>query len=168
MLKRYLSVALIAAAVIVLDQASKLWIEAALTRYEHIEVVPQFLNIVHVRNPGVAFGLLQNIPETFRAALLISTTVLALGLLVFLLAQSHPGHRLERWSLALILGGAIGNLIDRVRLGEVIDFVDAHWMGLYHWPAFNVADACISTGITCMVLLELRRMLAARSGKRRV
>ena len=154
MLKRYLSVALIAAAVIVLDQASKLWIDAALTRYERIEVVPQFLNIVHVRNPGVAFGLLQNIPETFRAALLISTTVLALGLLVFLLAQSHPSQRLERWSLALILGGAVGNLIDRVRLGDVVDFIDVYW-GHYHWPAFNVADMAIVTGVILLAYFML-------------
>jgi signal peptidase II len=167
MLKKYQDAGIIAAAVLVLDQASKLWINAALPRYAHIEVLPQFLNIVHVRNPGIAFGLFQNIPESFRAALLIATTLLALGLLVFLLAQSQQNSRLERWNLALIMGGAVGNLIDRVRLGEVIDFVDAHWMNQYHWPAFNVADACISTGITFLVLIEIRRMLAARSGKKR-
>jgi signal peptidase II len=167
MLKKYLNVALIAGAVIAADQASKRWIDATLTRYQHIEVVPGFLNIVHVRNPGVAFGLLQNLPEAYRVALLITATLLALGLLAFLLAQSHPSQRLERWSLSLILGGAVGNLIDRVRLGEVVDFIDAHWMDAYHWPAFNVADACISTGITCMVLLELRRMLASRAGAKR-
>ncbi len=165
--KKYLGIAMIAAAIIVCDQATKFWIDAALTRYQQIEVVPHFFNIVHVRNPGVAFGLLQNLSETYRSTLLISTTVLALGLLVFLLAQTPVAHRLERWCLSLILGGAVGNLIDRVRLGEVIDFVDIHWMELYHWPAFNVADACISTGITCMVVLELRRMLAARTEKKR-
>jgi len=163
MLKKYLGVALISGAIIVCDQASKLWINAALKRYEHIEVVPQFLNIVHVRNPGIAFGMLQTLPAAYRAALLICATLLALGLLVFLLTQTHPSQRLERWCLALILGGAIGNLIDRLRLGEVIDFIDVHWMNLYHWPAFNVADACISTGITCMVLLEIRRMIAGRA-----
>jgi signal peptidase II len=166
MVKKYLGIALIAGAIIICDQASKLWIDAALTRSEHIEIVPQFLNIVHVRNPGIAFGLLQNLPAAYRAALLICATLLALGLLAFLLAQSHPSQRLERWCLTLILGGAVGNLIDRLRLGEVIDFVDAHWMDAYHWPAFNVADACISTGITCMVLLEIRRMIASRAGRK--
>ncbi len=165
MLKKYLSIILIAVAVIALDQASKLWIDDALPRYQQIEVLPQCLTIVHVRNPGVAFGLLQNIPDAYRSVLLTGTTVLALVLLMFLVAQTHPSQRLERWSLALILGGAVGNLIDRIRLGEVIDFIDVHWANLYHWPAFNVADSCISTGITCMVLLELKRIFSSRASK---
>lgn len=166
MLKKYLGVILIAGAVISLDQASKLWIDSALERHQQIEILPRCLHIVHVRNPGVAFGLLQNIPETYRAALLAATTVLALILLAVLLTQTSPVQRLERWSLALILGGAVGNLVDRVRLGEVIDFIDVHWDNVYHWPAFNVADSCISIGITCMVLLELKRFFAARTRKK--
>lgn len=157
---------MIAAAVVTLDQATKLWIEASLPGYRKIGVVPGLLDIVHVRNPGVAFGMLQNIPHAFRSALLIATTLLALGLLIYLLIQTPPAQRLERWCLALIMGGAVGNLIDRLRLGEVIDFVDVHWMEVYHWPAFNVADACISTGITCLVLLEIRKMFLARADKR--
>jgi signal peptidase II len=166
MLKKYLSIVLIIAAVIVLDQASKLWIEDALPRHQQIEIIPQCLDIVHVRNPGVAFGLLQNIPDSYRATLLVATTALALVLLIVLLVQTNPSQRLERWSLALIMGGAVGNLIDRVRLGEVIDFIDVHWANLYHWPAFNVADSCISTGITCMVLLELKRIFSSRARKK--
>ena len=168
MLKKYLSIILIAIAVIALDQASKLWIDDALPRHQQIEVLPQCLNIVHVRNPGVAFGLLQNIPNAYRSVLLTGTTILALVLLMFLLAKTHPSQRLERWSLALILGGAIGNLIDRVRLEEVIDFIDVHWANLYHWPAFNVADSCISTGITCMVLLELKRIVSSQAHKKTI
>lgn len=166
MVKKYLSVILIAVAVIACDQATKLWIDSALQRHEQIEIIPQCLHIVHVRNPGVAFGLLQNIPEGYRAIVLAATTLLALALLVFLLIQTHASQRIERWCLALILGGAVGNLIDRLRLGEVIDFIDAHWADLYHWPAFNVADSCISTGITCMVLLEIKRMLDSRAKKK--
>jgi len=167
MLRKYLGVAGVAVPVIVLDQATKFWIEAFLQGHRHIEVIPRFLNIVHVRNPGVAFGLLQDIPGTFRSALLIAATVLALALLVYLLVQTHPRQRLERWCLALVLGGAAGNLIDRFRLGEVVDFIDAHWMDLYHWPAFNVADACISTGVACLVLLEIRRIITARISRQR-
>jgi len=167
MLKKYLGVILIAVAVIAFDQGSKIWIDNALPRHQQIEVLPQFLNIVHVRNPGVAFGLLQNIPESYRATLLAATTLLALVLLVFLLTQTQASQRLERWSLALIMGGAVGNLIDRIRLGEVIDFIDAHWADTYHWPAFNVADSCISTGITCMVLFEIKRMIDLRAAKKK-
>lgn len=166
MLKKYLGIALIIVAIIALDQASKLWIDAALPRHDQIEVIPQCLHIVHVRNPGVAFGLLQNIPGAYRATLLTATTVLALVLLLVLLTQTYPAQRLERWCLVLIMGGAVGNLIDRVRLGEVIDFIDVHWANLYHWPAFNVADSCISTGITCMVLLELKRIISSRAHKK--
>ncbi len=165
MLKKYLSIFLIAAAVIAFDQASKIWIAGSLPQHQQIEILPQYLHIVHVRNPGVAFGLLQNIPGAYRVVVLTATTALALLLLLFLLAQTHPAQRLERWSLALILGGAVGNLIDRVRLGEVIDFIDVHWANLYHWPAFNVADSCISTGITCMILLEIKRFFSARAQK---
>ena len=166
MLKKYLTVALIIVAVIALDQATKLWIEAALPRHDQIEIIPQCLHIVHVRNPGVAFGLLQNIPGAYRATLLTATTVLALVLLLVLLAQTHTAQRLERWCFALIMGGAVGNLIDRVRLGAVIDFIDVHWANIYHWPAFNVADSCISTGITFLVLLELKRIISSRAGKK--
>ena len=166
MLKKYLGVILIVAAVIILDQTTKFWIESALPRHQQIEILPRCLHIVHVRNPGVAFGLLQNIPETYRAALLTTTTALALVLLLVLLAQTDPARRLERWSLALIMGGAVGNLIDRVRLGEVIDFIDVHWDTIYHWPAFNVADSCISTGITLMVLLELKKIFSSRARKK--
>ena len=166
MLKKYLIPVLAAAGLIALDQASKLWIVANLQRYQYIEVLPQCLNIVHVRNPGIAFGLLQSMPGAYRSALLAGATALALVLLAVMLVKTNPTQRLERWCLTLVLAGAAGNLIDRIRLGEVIDFVDIHWADLYHWPAFNVADSCISTGITCLVLLELWRIFSARARKK--
>ncbi len=136
----WITVVLIAA-----DQVTKALVHASLGLYEQITVIPNLLNLVHVRNEGVAFGLLNSVNLPYKPVLTIALASLALGGIALYAKQLHPHERLARLGLACILGGAVGNLIDRVRLGYVLDFVDVYW-GDWHFWAFNVADASITAG----------------------
>jgi signal peptidase II len=153
--KSFAVIALIAAAVIALDQYTKYLISTTLGLYGRIEVMPGFLDIIHIRNSGVAFGFLKGFGSQYKTLSLVGVAAVAVFLLGFLISQIRREQKLQAFSLALILGGAIGNIIDRFRLGEVVDFVDAHWQDLYHWPAFNVADMAISIGIVLLLIDEL-------------
>lgn len=154
-IKLFFIIALIAAAVIALDQYTKYLICANLGLYGRIEVIPGYLDIIHIRNSGVAFGFLKGFGTQYKTLSLIGVAAVAVFLLGFLISQVRRDQKLQAFSLALILGGAIGNIIDRFRLGEVVDFVDAHWRDMYHWPAFNVADMGISVGIVLLLADEL-------------
>jgi signal peptidase II len=154
-IKSFFIIALIAAAVIALDQYTKYLICANLGMYGRIEVIPGYLDIIHIRNSGVAFGFLKGFGTQYKTLSLIGVAAVAVFLLGFLISQVRRDQKLQAFSLALIVGGAIGNIIDRFRLGEVVDFVDAHWQGIYHWPAFNVADMAISIGIVLLLIDEL-------------
>ena len=132
-------------ALIAADQASKLAVIGAIPVFGTVEVVPGLLNLVHVHNPGVAFGFLNNLDGAYQK---VVTTMLALGALfgiAYYARHVRPDERLARLGLSIILGGALGNLLDRVRLGYVTDFVDVYWGGWHFW-AFNVADASITIG----------------------
>jgi signal peptidase II len=153
--KSYGVIALIAAAVIALDQYTKYLISTGLALYGRIEVIAGYLDIIHIRNSGVAFGFLKGFGGQYKTLALIAVAAVAVFLLGFLISQVRREQKLQAFSLALILGGAIGNIIDRFRLGEVVDFVDAHWREVYHWPAFNVADSAISVGIALLLIDEL-------------
>lgn len=155
--KKYFTVAFIASLVICLDQVTKYLICKMVPLYSRIEVLSGCLDIIHIRNPGIAFGLLKSFGSQYKTLALCLVGTVALFLLFFLVSQLKKEHKLQTFSLSLILGGAIGNLIDRVRLGEVVDFIDAHWNNIYHWPAFNVADAGISVGIILMLYDEIFR-----------
>ncbi|MBI5492993.1 MAG: signal peptidase II [Deltaproteobacteria bacterium] len=132
-----------AASVIIADQATKAYIAARLWPNQVIEAVPGVFNIVYLKNPGAAFGIL-NEGGSLRRVILAGVSVAALAVIGFLVRESKD--RLTSFSLSLIAGGAVGNLIDRVRFGEVVDFLDFH-IGAYHWPAFNVADSAITVGV---------------------
>ncbi len=141
---------LAAAVLTVADQYSKVWIVRHFMLFESRTVSESFFNIVHVRNTGVAFGLLSNLNPAWVNPLLIVTTVLAVAAV---LGYIHylPGRGPAPCGLGLILGGAIGNLIDRARLGYVVDFLDLHWRH-HHWPAFNIADIGISVGLILLIV----------------
>jgi signal peptidase II len=131
------------------DQAAKAWTVRNLLLYEVQTVIPGWFDLVHVRNPGVAFSLLAGLdPQWVRPALLAVTVLAIGGLLYFLRFLPEKGSSL--WGLGLILGGAAGNLIDRVRFGFVVDFIDLY-RGSFHWPTFNVADIGISVGVLLLV-----------------
>jgi signal peptidase II len=132
------------------DQASKVWAVRNLPLYEPRELVDGLFGLVHVRNTGVAFSLLSNLDHRWVHPLLILATVLAMGAVLAYIAYL-PCRGTAPVGLGLILGGAIGNLIDRARLGYVVDFLDLYWHG-HHWPTFNVADAGISVGVALLVI----------------
>ena len=141
----------IVAVVAILDQVTKHLVVAEMELYETIPVIPDLLNLTHIRNTGVAFGMF-NTAEFAYKPLVVSALALAALVGVGLYASQLPaGNRLARVGLALILGGAAGNLIDRARQGYVVDFVDAYWNGWHFW-AFNVADAAISIGVGLLII----------------
>jgi signal peptidase II len=139
--------------IIALDQISKGLVSAALGLYDSKNVIPGFLDLVHVRNEGVAFGLLNTTALPYKTAITTLLAVTALAGIALYARQLQQREWVARIGLACILGGAIGNLIDRVRQGYVLDFVDVYW-GTWHFWAFNVADAAISIGAV-LVFVDL-------------
>ncbi len=132
------------------DQASKVWAVRNLPLFEFREVVHGFFGLVHVRNTGVAFSLLSNLDPRWVHPLLILATMLAMGAVLAYIAFL-PCRGAAPVGLGLILGGAIGNLIDRARLGYVVDFLDLYWRN-HHWPTFNVADIGITVGVVLLLI----------------
>ncbi len=145
-----------AALVLLLDQLTKAWIISTLRIHESFAVIGGFFNITHVRNPGAAFGFLAGASPAFRYVFFLAVTVAAIALILRYLRTTRIEDLSLVFSLALILAGAVGNLIDRVRFGEVVDFLDVY-VGAHHWPAFNVADASITTGAAILMAILLRK-----------
>ena len=148
---RHLLLALIAVTVIILDQATKYWITQSMRLHESIPIIPNLFSFTYIRNPGAAFGLLAGSSNAFRTVFFGVTSLFALALLGTILVRLPERDWIGQVSIAGILGGAIGNLIDRLRFGEVIDFLDVY-VESYHWPAFNVADSAISVGVVCLII----------------
>ena len=146
---------LIALAVAALDQATKLLVSHSIGVHETIPVIPGLVDLVYVRNRGMAFGLLNRPGENTAFYLITAGTVLALVFLVYWLRKTASERPKAGFALSLIIGGAIGNLIDRIRLHEVIDFVDVH-VKSFHWPAFNAADSAITVGTMWLVFMLLK------------
>ena len=161
MKNKYLFLVTVAIPLIVLDQATKLIIVRTMDLHTIIPVIRNFFDIVHARNQGAAFGILRD--SSIRLPFLISVSLLAVLVIVALFRKLRPDQKLSAWGLSLVLSGAVGNLIDRVRFGEVVDFLSVHWHEHY-WPAFNVADSaiCIGVGLLVidMILEEMRKKKA--------
>lgn len=145
---------LVAALVAALDQWSKLAVVQAYGLFEGKEVIPGFFNLIHVRNTGVAFSMFSGMDPRWSVPLLAGATLLAVAGVVFYLGLL-PARPATQAALGLVLGGAVGNLVDRVRLGYVIDFLDLY-RGSFHWPAFNVADIAISAGVVLLAIETFR------------
>jgi signal peptidase II len=148
--------------VLVLDLATKIAIDMHLSYADRIPVIPGFFYLTHVRNTGAAFGLFSDAPQVYRLSFFISVSLVAVGIIVSFFRKLSPGDRLAALALGLILGGAVGNLIDRIFRQEVVDFLHFRlWRG-YSWPDFNVADSAIVVGVGLLVL-----ELLASEGERR-
>jgi signal peptidase II len=137
--------------VLLLDQLTKSMIVQKLFLYEKVEVIRGFFNIIHVRNTGGAFGIFGGEKGGLGSVLFVVVSLLAIGAIVYLFVKAREDEKVLAFSFTLILSGALGNLIDRIRYGEVIDFIDFH-VSTYHWPAFNIADSAICIGIGLMAL----------------
>ncbi|MBT1070645.1 signal peptidase II [Pelotalea chapellei] len=153
MKNRWFLFSLIAACGLVIDQITKLYIDRTMTLYQAIPVVDGFFNIFYIRNKGAAFSFLSN--ASWRLPFFIAVSLVASLVILVAFNKLRHDQKLAQVSLAMIFSGAVGNLIDRVRLGEVIDFLDVYWK-THHWPAFNVADSFICVGVALLALDMLR------------
>lgn len=144
--RKYMLLAAVAGAVVVLDQLTKWLVIRFLDYYDQIPVIPGFFNLIHVHNPGGAFGVFAAQSSGLRGVLFIAIACGAMGLILYLYRNTPKEYPLLLSGLALIFGGALGNLLDRLRLGKVVDFIDLY-ISQWHWPAFNVADSAITVGM---------------------
>ena len=157
---RYLLVSL---AVVVLDQWTKWLVELHLAHHVAQPIVPNLLNLTHVRNTGVAFGLFAS-HGLSASWVLTGLGLVALSAVSLYFGYASPRDRSLLVALALVVGGAVGNLIDRIASGAVTDFIDVY-VGTHHWPSFNVADAAISIGIVLMAIDSLWSRRAAQASE---
>jgi signal peptidase II len=135
-----------------IDLATKEWVIRSIHYGGEIPVIPGFFSLTHVRNPGAAFGLLASSPQGVRIFFFIGVAIFAMGLIISFYRNLAPGDRLASLSLGMILGGAMGNLLDRLRHGEVVDFLHfTLWSG-YTWPDFNFADSFVVVGVILLVI----------------
>jgi signal peptidase II len=144
----------LASVLVIIDQITKYYVRAHISEGARgFNVIPGFFDIVHTQNKGAAFGMFNEASPQFRMLFFSAVTVICLALLMYWLGTSPLKEKLQRLSLTLILGGALGNVIDRAWFGQVTDFLDVY-VGSYHWPAFNVADSAISVGV-CLIFMKL-------------
>jgi len=149
--KRSLPYLLLIAAVVGLDQLTKALVVRAIGLHDYVPLVDGLASLSHVRNHGAAFGLLSDWNLPYQSLLLSVLSLTALAAIATYFLRLPPTARLPRLALALVLGGAIGNVIDRLRLGYVVDFVHVYWRE-YQWPDFNVADSAITVGVALLVI----------------
>ena len=140
----------LSACIVLADQISKSYIAQRFGEFEHVSVLP-ILDITRMHNVGAAFSFLASASGWQRWLFIGLAAVVSIGIIVWLLRLKSGAHGLLACGLALVLGGALGNLIDRIRLGHVIDFIHFHWNGAY-FPAFNIADSAITLGAACLLL----------------
>jgi signal peptidase II len=142
--------------ILFIDQWTKYAVQQRLVLYQKVEVIHGFFNLVHLRNTGGAFGIFGGEKGELGSLLFVVVSLIAIGSILFIFIRLREDEKIISLSLSLVLGGAIGNLIDRLRYGEVVDFLDFYLLS-YHWPAFNIADSTICLGIGLMALQLLIR-----------
>lgn len=151
--RRYGLLILTCALIIPLDQWTKYLVLQRFELHQSMTLIEHYLNLVYVQNAGAAFGIFAD--SAMRVPLLSGIAVLAVGVILWILPRLGAEQRWQKLGLVLVVPGALGNLIDRVRFGYVVDFIDVHWYQ-YHWPAFNVADSAITIGVAFMLVDILR------------
>lgn len=148
---------------VLLDQVTKEYVVRTMNLYHSITVVENLFNITYLRNKGAAFSIFAN--SSFRLPILISVSAIAVIAIIIFFRKINPDERNTAVGMSFILSGAVGNLMDRVRHGEVVDFLDAHWYG-HHWPAFNVADSAIFVGVVLIALENINpKTFASRNAR---
>jgi signal peptidase II len=137
--------------VVLIDQVTKIWVDRTMRYGESRPILEGFLDLHYIRNTGAAFGFLSGSHSDFRIPFFIVVSTVAIGIILYLFHHLEDSEVMMPLALSLVLGGAVGNLIDRIRLGEVIDFILVHYKS-FLWPAFNVADIGITVGVGLLVL----------------
>jgi signal peptidase II len=138
-------------AVVIADRATKAWFETQTPEGWRHEVVANFIYLVHSRNPGIAFGVLADSASVWTRVALIAGSIVVIGILAWMLVANRSSGTASVVGLALLLGGATGNVTDRIVHGAVTDFFEV-WLGSYRWPAFNVADSAIAIGAVLLIV----------------
>ncbi len=159
---KYLLLLAISGAIITLDQLTKIYIHTHFRLHESVHVIPGFFDLTHIRNPGAAFGLFAESHPAFRDNFFLIVPVLAIAFILYTLRSTH--NKIEIFALSLICGGALGNYIDRLKFGYIVDFLD-FYIKEAHYPAFNVADMSIVSGV---ILMTLTMICHAKKQKRTV
>lgn len=154
----------LAAAVLVLDQASKFAVQGTISYQETVPVIPGLFDLVHVLNKGAAFGFLNDASIGWQTGFFVVASAAACALIFWLLATEQGQARFAAPALGLVLGGALGNMVDRVRTGFVVDFLD-FYLGRWHWPAFNVADMGITCGVGLLIVSMYTQGQRGRQGR---
>jgi len=149
------AVSLIVGLILALDQATKVLVSHTLALHELVPVIESFFDLTYERNTGAAFSLFAQTPAWFRQPFFLLMTGVAVVALMLFLRKTEETNRLMVVAIAAVLGGAVGNLVDRILYGEVTDFLLFHWRG-YYWPAFNVADSCITLGVLGLLWSSLQ------------
>jgi signal peptidase II len=151
MKRKYWVLLVVCFGVLLLDQWTKHVVQERLLLHQTVGVIPGFFNLIHVRNTGGAFGIFGGERGGLGSLLFVVVSLIAIGSILFLFVKVRKDEKTLSLSLSLVLSGAIGNLVDRLRYGEVVDFLDFYLLS-YHWPAFNIADSAICIGIGLMAL----------------
>ena len=151
LVKKYGIFTAVAGVVVLLDQLTKAWVVKDIPLYHSVPVIPGFFNLTHVLNPGGAFGFFAQNNSPMRHWFFLIAIVVAMVLILYFYHQTPVTHRTLGIALAMIFGGAVGNAIDRLRFGKVVDFLDLY-VGQYHWPTFNVADSAVVIGVGIFVI----------------
>lgn len=139
------------------DQITKIYVQSKFYLGESITVIDGFFNFTYVQNPGAAFGFLATSPAIFRDNFFLIIPPIAMGIIIYFLKTVKSSDKIQILALSLVFGGALGNYIDRLRVGYVIDFLDFHLKHAYSWPAFNIADSAIVVGIIILFFLSFRK-----------
>lgn len=155
---KYIRLVGVAGIIVAVDQITKALILKSMPLYHSVTVIPGFFNLIHIQNPGGAFGFLANQSSGLRTIVFLFISSLAVGLVFWFYKTTPKTHPWLATAFAMIFGGAIGNLIDRIRFGKVIDFLD-FYLGDLHWHAFNIADSAISIGIAVFIFHLLFKKL---------
>lgn len=148
--RRYIILLSAGLGTLILDQLTKALVVSRMQLHESVAIIENFLAITYIKNPGAAFGIFAGAGESFRFYFFVSASVAALVFLSVFFLKTPKGDFMSLTGISLVMGGALGNLTDRLRLGEVVDFVD-FFIGPYHWPAFNVADSAITVGMGLLI-----------------
>lgn len=149
-MSKYRILIIVSLIIIIVDQITKWLVLVNMPMYESIPIIENLFNLTHIHNTGGAFGFMANQSALIRQILFHGVSLLSLGVIIYFYHQAPANYPFLLVALSLIFGGAVGNLIDRFRMGEVVDFLD-FYIGSYHWPAFNVADSAVSVGVTVLM-----------------
>jgi signal peptidase II len=153
--RKYMILIAVSLFLVAIDQITKIYIHSNFELSESITVIPNYFNITYVRNMGAAFGIFTDSNETFRHIFFLSIPAIAVGIIVFFIYGLPESERAQILALSSIAGGAIGNYIDRIQHGYVIDFLDFHIKNIYSWPVFNIADSAIVAGVAVLTYLMI-------------